>query len=80
MYVCLCEGVTDQVVRSAIAQGATTVEQLTAACGAGARCGGCRPELERWLHGQSHPLVDLGKAPARSGQRRERLRASGHRS
>ena len=80
MYVCLCEGVTDHVVRSAIARGAATVEQLTKACGAGARCGGCRPELERWLHGQSHPLVDLGQAPANSGTRLERMRASGRRN
>jgi bacterioferritin-associated ferredoxin len=49
MYVCSCRGVTDRTVQAAIASGAGTVEEIANRCGAGARCGGCWPELERLL-------------------------------
>ena len=49
MYVCSCRAVTDRTVDAAIASGADTVEEIARRCGAGARCGGCWPELERLL-------------------------------
>ena len=49
MIVCSCKAVSDRTVRAAAASGATTVEQLAQRCGAGGRCGGCWPELERLL-------------------------------
>ena len=49
MYVCSCRGVTDRTVCAAIAAGARTVEDISRRCAAGARFGGCRPELERLL-------------------------------
>jgi bacterioferritin-associated ferredoxin len=49
VYVCLCQGVTDRKVRKAIGHGATTVEEVGRACGAGTGCGGCRPEIEAML-------------------------------
>lgn len=42
MYVCLCTGVTSQVVTDLVAEGATTSKQIADACGAGADCGRCR--------------------------------------
>jgi bacterioferritin-associated ferredoxin len=42
MYVCLCVGVTNQVVADAVAAGASTSKQVAAACGAGSECGRCR--------------------------------------
>jgi bacterioferritin-associated ferredoxin len=42
MYVCLCTGVTSQVVNDLVAKGATTSKQIADACGAGADCGRCR--------------------------------------
>lgn len=42
MYVCLCTGVTSQVVTDLVAGGATTSKQIADACGAGADCGRCR--------------------------------------
>lgn len=45
MILCHCRAVTDGVVRRAIARGACDLDEVAARCGAGARCGGCRPAL-----------------------------------
>ncbi len=50
MIVCSCRTVTDRTVGAAIASGARGVEDLAERCGAGSRCGGCWPELERLIH------------------------------
>ncbi len=50
MFVCSCRAVTDRTVDAAIASGATCIEDVADRCGAGSRCGGCWPELERLLH------------------------------
>ncbi|QZA11179.1 (2Fe-2S)-binding protein [Mycolicibacterium holsaticum DSM 44478 = JCM 12374] len=42
MFVCLCTGATSELVADAVAKGALTSKQVTAACGAGADCGRCR--------------------------------------
>jgi bacterioferritin-associated ferredoxin len=42
MFVCLCNGVTSQVVADAVEAGATTTKQVAQLCGAGAECGRCR--------------------------------------
>ena len=42
MFVCLCSGVTSQVVADAVEAGATTTKQVAQVCGAGAECGRCR--------------------------------------
>ena len=44
MYVCICAAVPDTEIRSCIARGARTVEDVGDACGAGTGCGSC---LER---------------------------------
>lgn len=49
MFVCLCNGITSQVVADAIAGGASTTNQIAAACGAGAECGRCRRTLRMLL-------------------------------
>ena len=49
MLVCHCLAVNDQAVARAAAEGATSVDELTARCGAGGRCGGCRPLLAELL-------------------------------
>jgi bacterioferritin-associated ferredoxin len=45
MYVCVCLAVCDRVVDSVIDDGATTVEAVTKACGAGGDCGACHREI-----------------------------------
>jgi bacterioferritin-associated ferredoxin len=49
MFVCSCRGVNDRAVDAAIASGATTIGDVAHRCGAGSRCGGCWPELQRLL-------------------------------
>ena len=49
MFVCSCRGVTDRVVRDAVADGAASVDDVALRCGAGGACGGCWPTLERLL-------------------------------
>jgi bacterioferritin-associated ferredoxin len=45
MFVCLCTGITSQVVNDVVANGATTSKQIAEACGAGGDCGRCRRTL-----------------------------------
>lgn len=42
MIVCLCRRVTDRAIREAVADGAASVDEVAARCGAGTGCGGCR--------------------------------------
>ena len=49
MLLCHCRGVSDRVIRTAIAYGARCPEEVAAACGAGRDCGGCRPAVEDLL-------------------------------
>ena len=49
MYVCLCRGVSERKVRTAINCGATRIDAIGEATGAGTRCGGCWPLLEDML-------------------------------
>jgi bacterioferritin-associated ferredoxin len=54
--VCLCEGVSERKVRKSIEHGASTIDQVTEACRAGGRCGGCRPTIDTML--SQHAEVD----------------------
>jgi bacterioferritin-associated ferredoxin len=49
VFVCLCNGITSQAVADAIAGGASTTNQIAAACGAGAECGRCRRTIRMLL-------------------------------
>jgi bacterioferritin-associated ferredoxin len=42
MFVCLCAGVTNQMVAAAVDAGASTSKEVADSCGAGAECGRCR--------------------------------------
>lgn len=41
MYVCICNGVTDRVIRQAAEAGCETVAEMTMRTGAGSCCGSC---------------------------------------
>jgi bacterioferritin-associated ferredoxin len=43
MYICICHGVTEQQIRDAVCDGASTVCELSARLGVAAACGCCRP-------------------------------------
>ena len=49
MMVCLCNGVSERKIRKAIDHGASSIDDVTAACRAGGRCGGCRPTIDALL-------------------------------
>ena len=49
MYVCICEGVTEDQVRSAVACGARTIEDVGEARAAGTCCGSCHGEIDVFL-------------------------------
>ena len=49
-FVCVCFGVSEQVIQEAIEVGALqSVAEVTAACNAGAGCGSCQPLLQEIL-------------------------------
>jgi bacterioferritin-associated ferredoxin len=54
MWVCLCNGITSQMVADAVAAGASTTKDVAQACGAGADCGRCRRTV-RSIIGSSNP-------------------------
>lgn len=41
MLVCLCKGVSDKKIRSAVENGASNVKQVMSTCHAGKDCGAC---------------------------------------
>ena len=49
MVVCHCRVVTDRRIREAIESGAVHASEIGLHCGAGTRCGGCAPALQRLL-------------------------------
>lgn len=46
MLVCHCLQVFDNAVRECVRTGARSAADVGARCGAGTRCGGCRPSIE----------------------------------
>lgn len=49
MIVCHCSRVSDRQIRSCMQEGARSVADVARSCGAGAGCGGCRPEIAEIL-------------------------------
>lgn len=49
MLVCHCEVVNDRRILEEVLDGAVDCEQIALRCGAGSRCGGCRPTIEGLL-------------------------------
>jgi bacterioferritin-associated ferredoxin len=45
MIVCHCKVVSDRRIRHAVQSGACDTEQVGDHCGAGTRCGSCRPTI-----------------------------------
>lgn len=50
MIVCHCAALSDRAIEQSVSfGGACDLEGVAERCGAGGRCGGCRPALERLL-------------------------------
>ncbi|OLT15829.1 (2Fe-2S)-binding protein [Pseudonocardia sp. CNS-139] len=63
MYVCICHAVPDTEIRSCIARGARSVEEVGDACGAGTGCGSCHDHIDVILATANAP-ADLATLPA----------------
>jgi len=50
MYVCICHGVTDTQIESAIDNGAETMKELTKTLNVGSQCGKCCQCTKRVLN------------------------------
>ena len=50
MYVCICNAVTDKMIRAAAAEGAASLEDLQHMTGCATTCGSCADLAEEVLH------------------------------
>lgn len=66
MVVCHCELVNDRTIREIAAGRITDVAEVTARCGAGGHCGGCRPSIERLLRETVEAAADTSPSPRTS--------------
>ena len=71
MLLCLCKGVPDRIVRLAVINGATTIDAVSARCGAGTDCGACLP----MIHDLSQ---EVGEEALGAGARSESGHGTGH--
>jgi bacterioferritin-associated ferredoxin len=62
MYVCICAAVTDTEIRSCIARGARTVEEVGDGCEAGTGCGSCHDHIDVFLTA-AHAPSELEELP-----------------
>lgn len=46
MIACHCTGMSDRRIAAEVEAGASSLEEVTLACGAGGQCGGCHPLVE----------------------------------
>ena len=81
MYICICNGITERDIRTAVAEGASTLDCLRDQLGVAAGCGTCACIAESFLEGggefatpgntnpTSRPGADLAAAEtSRHGQ------------
>jgi len=58
VYVCLCNGVTENDIREAAAAGCASMTELTMRTGAGANCG-CCVEMATQVLAEARAVVEL---------------------
>jgi len=59
--VCLCHGINERRIRREIEHGASTLEQVGAACRAGTCCMGCHPTIGELLAEHEAPVSVAGR-------------------
>ena len=57
MLVCHCRRVNDRAITAMVEEGARSVPEVVARCGAGSRCGGCQAAISRLLESMRSDLV-----------------------
>lgn len=68
MILCCCTATTDRDLRTLVREGARDLTSIGEACGAGACCGGCRPQLLEVLREEQGGRETAGTASAAAGK------------
>lgn len=55
MYVCLCKGITDSQIRTAVTSGLTNYRELRLALGLSSQCGKCAVHAREVFREAIHP-------------------------
>ena len=74
MYICLCNNVNDTQIRGAVAQGASSLDDLRDALGVASQCGQCACMAEEVLACEQQRLglfYNAGRQGHRAGQTRD---------
>jgi len=84
MFICICNAVTDSEVRTAIARGASSREEVTDACRAGGDCGACHHMIEAMVEEHeelisANALVRESRVPQGPPSVRPRIEKDAHR-
>lgn len=58
MFVCLCNGITENQIRSAASTGVSTLEELRDSLGVASQCGQCGEIAEAMLREQGAAIAD----------------------
>jgi len=62
VIVCFCRGLSESDLRAVVRAGAWTVDDVSAACGAGTDCGACRVVVEDVVaEATGAPLADAAR-------------------
>lgn len=72
MYVCLCQGVTDNQIRDAIYEGCCSYREVREATGVGTQCGKCACLAKQW-YAKPSTTCRVPSRYRRSGLRRSSL-------
>lgn len=63
MYICLCNALTDRMLKHvALAIGSTRPSQVYAACGRRVQCGQCVPTVSKLLRDHAAPAPEVPMA------------------
>ena len=64
MLVCHCKNVSDREIRAAVRGGARSRTEVTRACDAGSRCGGCVEAVQEIVSSELRVQRSIRLAPA----------------
>lgn len=67
MVVCHCLHINDRVIDALDVDPGATVDDVTAACGAGGQCGGCRDTIATLLQRARAHAIESTAVTVRSG-------------
>ncbi|MFH5926796.1 (2Fe-2S)-binding protein [Roseomonas xinghualingensis] len=63
MYVCICNGLTDTQIKSAISSGANRTHDVYSACNCRAQCGSCTASILCMLRSGRNEVENASQLP-----------------